>query len=58
MRVELDASPWGGGALLFVDEEISEYSILTWSQADCAHDGVRIGVANDQTYWEFATSGS
>ena len=57
MRVEFDASPWGGGALLFVDGEISEYSILTWSQADCAHDGVRIGVANDQSYWEFATSG-
>ena len=55
MRVEFDASPWGGGALLWVDGAISEYAILRWTEKDCEHDGVRIGVANDQTYWEFAT---
>ena len=56
MRVEFDASPWGGGAVLWVDGQVSEFAILKWTKEDRSHDSVRIGVAADQTYWEFATS--
>ena len=56
MRVEFDASPWGGGALLYVDGEVSEFAILRWTEEDCTHDQVSIGSASHQTYWEFATS--
>ena len=56
MRVEFDASPWGGGAVLWVDGQVSEFAILQWTKEDCSHDSVRIGVAADQTYWKFATS--
>ena len=54
-RVEFDASPWGGGAVLFVDDMPREYFAVVWKNEDAAHLRVHTGVSKFQTFWAFLT---
>ena len=53
--VATDASPWGGGAVMFVNNEPAEYCVCTWQTQDAAHLGVAIGDPAFQTFWELLT---
>ena len=53
LRVEFDASPWGGAAILFVENEASEFFVTTWSKI--SHLRVIPGKSDFQTFWEFLT---
>ena len=51
-RVEVDASPWGAGAVIFVDGRPAEYWSISWLPADAECLGVSIGSPAGQTTWE------
>jgi len=51
-RAEVDASPWGGGAALYVDGRLTEFWALRWSAADAAALETEIGDPAGQTSWE------
>ena len=53
--IKFDASPWGGGAALFVGGAPSEYFAATWSPEVCALFRAEIGVPKYQTFWEYLT---
>ena len=51
-RIEVDASPWGGGAVLILKGRISEWWALAWTAADAKHLKTEIGNPAGQTSWE------
>ena len=53
LRVEFDASPWGGAGILFEKGEASEYFVVTWSRI--ARLNVSPGDSAHQTFWECLT---
>ena len=55
LRIEFDASPWGGGFILRDKEQVSEWGTTTWSDRSAGHLGVRPGLPKRQTFWELAT---
>ena len=54
-RVEFDASPWGGGAVLYVEDKCSEYFYLGWEVEDAVALDTVIGESSGQTAWELLT---
>ena len=54
-RVEFDASPYGGGAVLYVHGQPVEYFALSWQASDAEHLGATPGDSSWQTLWEYLT---
>jgi len=54
-RVEFDASPWGGGAVLYRQDAATEYLELAWTPQLAHHLGEKIGQPGGQSTWEFLT---
>jgi len=54
-RIEFDASPWGGGAILFRDQILVEYLELSWSKQLAHKLNLKIGDSGGQSCWEFVT---
>ena len=54
-RVEFDASPWGGGAVLIQEGHPSEFFVVEWTNNSAAKFGAVPGQPRWQTFWEFAT---
>ena len=52
-RVLFDASPWGGGAVLFLKTEPVEYITWTWNEMISEKLGETIGDSAGQSTWEF-----
>jgi hypothetical protein len=51
--IQVDASPWGGGAVLVVDETYLEHASVTWSSETAARFKVALGSPKGQTIWEY-----
>ena len=51
--VQCDASPWGGGAVLFKDDVAIEFFQVTWDIKTAAKFNVQIGNPHGQTMWEY-----
>ena len=49
---QFDASPWGGGAVLTKNDEISEFFVASWMPGDAAHLGVHPGIPKWQSFWD------
>ena len=47
--IQADASPWSGGAVLFIDRRPREYFTMTWTARMADKLGTRIGDAAGQT---------
>ena len=52
LHVVVDASPWGGGAILYVENRPAETLALQWTADDEARTGARIGDPGSQALWE------
>jgi len=52
--LHVDASPWGGGAVLFLEGQPAEYAIMRWTPEDAKALGTEIGQPAGQTAWEYA----
>ena len=50
-RIEVDASPWGGGAALSLNGVVLEWWALAWTAADTEHLKTEIGNPAGQTTW-------
>ena len=50
-----DASPWGGGGILWRAAEPVEYFVVTWDSAILALFEAEAGVSRWQSLWEFVT---
>ena len=55
LRVEFDASPWGGGFALIEKGQVSEWGATSWTAKSAGHLGVTPCVPKHQTFWELAT---
>ena len=53
LRVEHDASPYGGAAILFEEGQATEYFTVVWQ--DISRLGVKTGESKHQTFWECLT---
>ena len=53
-RIEIDASPWGGGGVLYEHNEPVSYYACRWRLADVQGMDVDIGESRSQTFWECA----
>jgi len=51
--VDVDASPWGGGAVLLLRGRPVEYAWCAWSEDSATKLGVDIGSPSGQTSWEY-----
>ena len=51
-RIELDASPWGGGAILFISDVPVEYFYLQWDLATANFRHAPVGDPSGQTTWK------
>ena len=51
-RIEVDASPWGGGGVLFEHGTPTEYWTVAWKQRDASELDTVIGQPSGQTSWE------
>jgi len=51
--IHVDASPWGGGAVLFEDGVATEVFIMTWTSLDEKQLKVKIGDPAGQTAFEY-----
>jgi len=51
--IQADASPWGGGAILFIDRLPREYVMMTWTPRMAEKMRTRIGDSAGQTSWEY-----
>ena len=51
-RAEIDASPWGGGGALYLNDAPVEFWAATWSETDASSLDVVIGQPAGQTTWE------
>jgi len=54
-RVELDASPWGGGAILFEQNVPSEYFYVKWDETTASFLNAPLGEASSMTTYELLT---
>ena len=53
-RVEFDASPWGGAAILLEQGEPKEFAILTWDELSADRCKITTGIPKWQSFWELA----
>jgi len=51
--IKCDASPWGGGAVLYEEGQPREFLVLQWSATVAEHLHVTIGEPHGQTMWEY-----
>jgi len=51
--IQLDASPWGGGAALIVGGTFVEYAAIAWTPQDARRFKVALGSPSGQTTWEY-----
>ena len=51
-RIEVDASPWGGGAVLYVGDRPVQCFSCRWRKRDFRDKAVEIGQPASQTYFE------
>ena len=51
-RIEVDASPTGGGAVLIEDGRPTRCFACRWAQADFGDRDVRVGLPSSQTFFE------
>ena len=51
-RIEIDASPWGGGGVLYEGDVATEYYACRWKPSDIVGLDVTIGESRSQTFWE------
>ena len=51
--VQVDASPWGAGAVLLQGGLPTEYAWCAWTPQTAAHLGIDIGSPAGQTTWEY-----
>ena len=51
-RIEVDASPWGGGAVLFEHDQPTECFALAWRQKAVANMGITVGESGSLTFFE------
>jgi hypothetical protein len=51
--VQVDASPWGAGAVLCIDSVPKEHAYCTWSAATATRVGFELGSSSGQTFWEY-----
>jgi len=51
--IQVDASPWGGGAALVIDGAFVEHAAITWSSVTAARFKVALGSPKGQTTWEY-----
>ena len=59
LRVEIDACPWGGGGILFLDDAPDEYFYAKWCVSDLWQGSeVVLGDPKYQTFWEYLTLGT
>ena len=54
-RLEIDASPWGGGGILFVNNVATRYFACRWSADEFEGRSVEIGPSASQTFFETLT---
>ena len=47
----------GRGAVLFINNTPREYCIWKWDDTDASHLGVKTGIPDHQSFWEFLTVG-
>lgn len=52
LHIVVDASPWGGGAILYEHDCPVQLLSLVWSASDEHHTGAKIGEAGSQALWE------
>jgi len=50
---EVDASPWGGGAVLKMGGKPVSFIQCTWTSSLAAHLGTSLGKSDGQTTWEY-----
>ena len=53
-RIEVDASPWGSGAVLFLQDQPVEYFSFQWTSKDLHGTGAEVGSSKWQTWFEVA----
>jgi len=51
--IQADASPWGGGAVLFIDRQPREFLALPWTEEMARKFQTKIGDPSGQTTWEY-----
>jgi len=51
--VQCDASPWGCGAILFLQDQPSEYLMFSWTPSLASFLGTEVGSPDGQTTWEY-----
>ena len=51
-----DASPWGGGAVLYLGREPVEYIVTVWDEAFCQRFGAEIGDSGCLAFFEAVTA--
>ena len=54
-RIEFDASPWGGGGVLYVDNVAKEWFALQWEASDASHLKAVPGDCSWQSFYEMCT---
>ena len=54
-RVEFDASPWGAGGILFLNDTPAKFFVHTWLAEEFEPEVVKIGDCAFQTLFEFVT---
>ena len=53
-RVEFDASPWGGAAVLLEQGTPTEFAIVTWDALSADRCKITTGIPKWQSFWELA----
>ena len=51
--IQADASPWGGGAVLFINRRPVEYLVVTWTPTMARKFKTKLGDPSGQTSWEY-----
>ena len=51
-RIEVDASPWGGGGILYVKGKPKSYFAVRWDPQECSELGLEVGSSSSQTAFE------
>jgi len=51
--IQLDASPWGGGAALVLQGKFAEHASIAWTARDAKRFRVELGSPRGQTTWEY-----
>jgi hypothetical protein len=53
--IAMDASIWGGGAILVIDSRVTSWFVIEWSDADHTRDNLIKGDSGNMSFWESLT---